>query len=367
VSFALILLIWTGLHVYVLSRLLTIPFIAQHIPPSVLIPVVLFLGASYILARVMEHFRVGGASHVLEYVGANWIGAFFLIFASFLFVDVFTGFGLLFRTWIPMLRGYALFVAGGLILISVIQASREPAVTEYEVGMPGLPRSADGTVMVVASDMHLGSMLDHRWAKSRTAQFDNLNPDVILLVGDIFEGDETTHAQWLPVLKTIRARHGVFMVTGNHEFYAGPEKIVELFRQAGAQVLRDESAEPLPGLVIAGVDDVAFRGKAAHAAAVDKTLNKRPAGATVFLSHTPVQAQRAAQAGANLMLSGHTHEGQIWPFQYLVRTVFPLVAGRYEVDGMTVIVGRGTGTWGPRMRLWKRSELLKITLKARSE
>ncbi len=84
----------------------------------------------------------------------------------------------------------------------------------------------------------------------------------------------------------------------------------------------------------------------------------------MFLSHTPVLSQTASQAGVGLMLSGHTHNGQIWPFTYIVRSVFPLITGRYDVGGMTAIVGRGTGTWGPRMRLWKRSELLKITLRA---
>ena len=155
-------------------------------------------------------------------------------------------------------------------------------------------------------------------------------------------------------------------MTGNHEFYAGPEPIVELYRRAGYRVLRDESMAPLPGLVFVGVDDVAFRrhGRKEHSAAVERTFRERPAGATVFLSHTPILVEKAARLGARLMLSGHTHEGQIWPFKYLVRTVFPLIRGRYEADNMTLIVGRGTGTWGPRMRLWKRSEVLKITLRA---
>jgi predicted MPP superfamily phosphohydrolase len=84
----------------------------------------------------------------------------------------------------------------------------------------------------------------------------------------------------------------------------------------------------------------------------------------VLLSHTPWQADRAARAGAELMLSGHTHGGQIWPFGYLVQTAYPLLAGRYDVDGMPMIVSRGTGTWGPRMRLWHRSEILRVTLHA---
>jgi predicted MPP superfamily phosphohydrolase len=368
VFFGIILLIWAGLHVYVLWRLYSVPLIAQHVPPSILIPLITLLAASYILSRLLEHYGVGvGAfSHALEYIGAHWIGILFLIFVTFFVLDVATGFGFLFPRQIPVLRTGALAAAAVLILISFVQGRRAPTVTEYEVAMPGLSPSADGTPIVVASDLHFGSLNGHAWAKARAAQFASLKPQMILLVGDIFEGEQTTHAGWLPVLRRIQAPLGVFAVTGNHEFYAGPEQIVELYRRAGYRVLRDESTASVPGLVFVGVDDIAFRrhGRTEHSAAVERALRERPAGATVFLSHTPILAEQAARLGARLMLSGHTHEGQIWPFKYLVRRVFPLIRGRYEVDDLTVIVGRGTGTWGPRMRLWKRSEVLKITLRA---
>ena len=90
------------------------------------------------------------------------------------------------------------------------------------------------------------------------------------------------------------------------------------------------------------------------------------AGATVFLSHTPWRAEEAAGAGAGLMLSGHTHGGQIWPFGYLVKNRYPLFAGRYEVNRMTVIVCRGAGAWGPRMRLWHPGEILLVTLRSKA-
>ncbi len=363
--FVIFLLLWTGLHAYVVTRLLSVPLIAQNIPPAVLIGVVVFLGASYILSRIMERYAIGGPSHLLEHLGAYWVGVFFYLFVGFLAADVITGFGLWLRPEILTIRGYGLLAAAAFILLALIQARRAPVVTEYEVAMPGLPQEADGTVLVVASDMHLGSMLGHVWARRRIEQFESLRPDIILLVGDIFEGDETTHAGWLPFLERIRAPHGVYFVTGNHEFYAGPEKIIALLRRAGFRVLRDDSVESIPGLVISGVDDIAFRPRAQHIAAVERALRQRPTGASIFLSHTPVQAELAAGAGANLMLCGHTHNGQIWPFTYIVRLAFRLITGRYDVNGMTVIVGRGTGTWGPRMRLWKRSELLKITLRSR--
>ncbi len=95
-----------------------------------------------------------------------------------------------------------------------------------------------------------------------------------------------------------------------------------------------------------------------------RALAGRAPGATILLSHAPSQANRVSAAGVDLMLSGHTHGGQIWPFGYLVRREYPLLAGEYAVGGMTVIVCRGTGTWGPRMRLWHPGEILRITLRA---
>jgi len=362
----LICLLWGGLHFYVISRLLSIPFIAHHVPAQLLIPVLILLGASYIVSRVLEHYGIDGLSHVLEIVGAYWVGAFFLLFSTFLAFDLGTGFGLWLRPQLPALRTVALVIALVMTIVALVQARRSPVVTEYDVVLEGLPREADGTVLVVASDMHMGALLDQNWARERAAQFESLRPDLLLLVGDIFEGDETTYPDWLPVLQRFRARYGVYVVTGNHEFYAGSAKIIDLFRRSGFRLLRDESIEPIPGLVLTGVDDVAFRGRPAHAAALEKVLRQRGEGASVLLSHTPMETQRAASAGVGLMLSGHTHEGQIWPFTYLVKLAFPIMSGRYRVQDMTAIVCRGTGTWGPRMRLFKRSELLRITVRATS-
>ena len=137
-----------------------------------------------------------------------------------------------------------------------------------------------------------------------------------------------------------------------------------LFEEANFTLLRNEWTEIKPGLVLAGVDDLTGRGRNTQSGdPISQALVGRLPGATILLSHTPWQVERAAKAGVGLMLSGHTHGGQIWPFDYLVRSRYPLLEGRYEVDGMTVIVCRGTGTWGPRMRLWHPSEILHVTLR----
>jgi predicted MPP superfamily phosphohydrolase len=121
--------------------------------------------------------------------------------------------------------------------------------------------------------------------------------------------------------------------------------------------------EVSPGLVLAGVDDLTFNHRSGNGGdPVGKALSDRPPGVTILLSHTPWYAEKIAKEGVGLMLSGHTHGGQIWPFGYLAKLVYPLFEGEYKVNGMTVIVCRGTGTLGPRMRLWHPGEILRVKL-----
>jgi predicted MPP superfamily phosphohydrolase len=185
----------------------------------------------------------------------------------------------------------------------------------------------------------------------------------VVLLGDIIEGHGQTQEELLPIFRRLSAPLGVWAVYGNHESYGRGNSNTSLLEEAGFRVLRDCWVEVRPGLVLAGVDNLSagrrFGQEGDH---ISKALADRPPGATILLSHMPLQADRAANAGAGLMLCGHTHGGQIWPFSYLVQHAYPLLGGRYEVDGMTVIVCRGTGTWGPRMRLWRPGEILRVTL-----
>jgi predicted MPP superfamily phosphohydrolase len=363
--FATVLTVWVALHAYVVWRTASIPIVAAHVPRIGLIAGAILLGSSYLGARIAEHFGAGLPGRILEFVGAAWMGVLFLLFASLLLADVVTGFGYLLPRAAGAVRGWALLLAGLLSVVAAVQGLRAPVVREQEVRLPGLPAALDGTVVALASDLHLGTLIGEGWLTDRIGQIDALKPDVVVLCGDILEGDGPQEMNLLPVLRSLRAPLGVFAVTGNHEFYAGLEKSVRFLEEAGFTVLRDRAVEVRPGLVLAGVDDLtARRQRNRNGDPVRRALEGRPAGATLFLSHTPWQAERAAAAGAGLMLSGHTHAGQIWPFGWLVRLNYPLLAGRYEVAGMTVIVGRGTGTWGPRMRLWRPGEIVRITLRS---
>lgn len=363
----LVLTVWTLMHAYVFWHLGAIPWLTIHGSNRWLGLAVAGLWLTYPLARLLIAWKLEVVGVPLEFVGAAWMGTLFLLLAALLVVDVITAGGWLFAAAAPQLYGGAGLVAGLLAVVGLGQGLRAPIVRDYEVRLAGLPPERDGLTLVALSDLHLGTIKGERWLKNLIVRVNALKPDVLVIVGDLVDGNVRHVETLLPLLQQLRAPGGVWAVTGNHEYYAGLEQSVKLLAAAGYQLLRDRWAEAMPGLILAGVDDLTARAQFGQSNdAMGQALANRPAGATILLSHSPLEATRAAAAGANLMLSGHTHAGQLWPFNFLVRLRYPFVSGRYEVAGMTLIVGCGTGTWGPPMRLWRPSEMLRITLRAGS-
>lgn len=354
----------TLMHIYVFMRAATVPFVAQRIPLKILIGAGVILWVIFYFGRVVGHDGTGLLAVILEFLGMTWMAILFLTFIPVLALDILTVFGFLMPRLSPSLRGWALVLGGLLSLIALFQGLRPPVVRDYEVQLRGLPDKLDGTAIIALSDLHLGSQLGERWLKGRVNQVMALDPDLVVLLGDIFEGHGPSENGLIKILQRISSPMGVWAVTGNHEFHGG-RRGINMMEEAGFQVLRNRWAEIRPGLILAGVDDLTSGRRRANQESdpVMQALAGRPPGATVLLSHTPWQTEKASNAGVGLMLSGHTHGGQIWPFDYLVKQRDPLLEGKHEIGGMTVIVSRGTGTWGPRMRLWHPGEILRVTLK----
>jgi len=356
----------TFMHIYVFWRAASVPFVNRHVPRKIFIGAGVILWAIFFFGRVVGHGGTGVLTGTLEFLGMSWMAVLFLTFIPLLGIDLSTLFGFFIPRLSPSLRGWALLVGVVLSVIALFQGLRPPVVQKYEVSLPRLPDAMDGTVLVALSDMHLGSQLGEHWLAARIAQVKAQRPDLVVLLGDIFEGHGPPEDQLIVALKQLSAPLGIWAVPGNHEFHGGGD--MSLFEEVSFKLLRNGWAEVRPGFFLAGVDDLtARRRNGQDGDPISQALVGRPPGSTILLSHTPWQAERAAKAGAGLMLSGHTHGGQIWPFDYLVHRFYPLLEGRYEVDGMTVIVCRGTGTWGPRMRLWRPSEILRVTLRGKGK
>lgn len=359
----------TLLHLYVFLRLGSLPLFRRRPGRWVWLGLGPGLWLVFVLGRLWGGTEYGPGGIVLEVAGMHWMGSLFLLAVGFLAVDLATGFGFFFRKAIHRLRWAGLWCGLVLVVAAHVQGLRPPVIESREVAVRGLPAPLDGTTMGVMSDLHVGEMMvGARWLSERVDQVMELRPDAILLAGDLFEreGDPAVLA---PVMGRLSAPLGVWAVRGNHDSLRPGRRDVtgEVLDAAGIRLLENEWSEMTEGLVITGIEDLttsARRQKGEGRANLMRALTGRPPGATILLSHTPWLVEAAAAAGVDLMISGHTHNGQIWPFYYLVRRRYPFIRGFYAVNGMTLLVSRGTGSWGPRMRLWAPGEISLLTLRS---
>jgi hypothetical protein len=232
---AIVLIVWTGMHLYVFWRLRSVPIVSR-VPVYVFAMVGSFLWASYVIAHALDHSVV---ARFLEVVGANWVGILFLLLVCFLVVDVVTVFGCLWPNFARTLRVWA-FVAGVILsIIASVQGHRAPVIHRYEVTLAGLPAEMDGTVLILASDFHLGTRLGKDWLEARVQQIQAEDPDIIVLAGDIVEGDDFSERELLSPLSTLRAPLGIWGVAGNHEFDEENQSRPNPLEDNGVRVLHD--------------------------------------------------------------------------------------------------------------------------------
>ena len=263
-------------------------------------------------------------------------------------------------------------VAGGLVGLSLWEGLRKVGVRPQAVTLKTLPSALSGLRIVQLTDLHIGSTIDGDWLRGVVAQTNALNPDIIAITGDLVDGSVDELHMHVAPLRDLRARHGVFFVTGNHEYFSGAPAWISYLGTLGVRVLRNERVTIYPGdsghgIDIAGVDDFAGHRLPGHGPDFAKALGQRDSDRPlILLAHQPLAITEAAAHGVDLQLSGHTHGGQMWPWRYLVLLQQPYVAGLYQHPGSNtqIYVSTGTGYWGPPMRLGTTAEITDITLHA---
>lgn len=209
----------TAMHLYVFGRATAAPLLTQHVSRPTIVVAGLVLWAVFVAGRTFGHGGVGTLARALEMLGMTWMAALFLIFVCLLAADALTGFGLLFSRSAPAVRGWGL--AAGILLaaVALVQGLRPPAVVRHEVHLQGLPNDLDDTILVAVSDLHLGSLLGASWLQARVDQVLELQPDLIVLLGDTFEGHGRPAGDLVPVLGRLSAPMGAWAVLGNHDSY----------------------------------------------------------------------------------------------------------------------------------------------------
>jgi uncharacterized protein len=275
----------TMMQVYVFWRVSTMPFIKKRIPGKFIISGGMLLWVCFFFSRIFGDNGIGPLADILEFISMTWLAMLFLTFMPLFLIDLVTGFGYLLPRYAPSARGLALIAGILLSAIALVQGLRPPVVQNYAVELSGLRSELDGTTIVAISDMHLGSLIGTKWLEARVAQVSELKPDLIVLLGDISEGHGSHDEELLPVLNRFSAPLGVWTVLGNHEFHSHRNMNKPLLEKTNFHLLRNSWQEVLPGLVLAGVDDLTSNRQSNDL--LVNSLKDRPQGATILLSHTP--------------------------------------------------------------------------------
>ncbi|MGO9829429.1 MAG: metallophosphoesterase [Myxococcaceae bacterium] len=262
-----------------------------------------------------------------------------------------------------------LVLAVSLTVWALFSAAMVLRLRRVTVRLAGLGSGLEGLRIVQISDLHIHRPMDRRFLQRVVARVNALAPDVVAVTGDLVDGLVPAVRDFIAPLGELRARFGVYYVTGNHEYYwGGPAWETEVDR-LGLTVLRNTHRVIARGgseLALGGVPDLqGIRFHPDHACRPDLAFLGAPPGVPrILLAHQPAAARTAADAGVHLQLSGHTHGGQIFPFHLLVWLSQPVLSGLRKLWGIWVYTHRGTGTWGPRMRLGAAPEIAEITLRA---
>ncbi|MGW2155407.1 metallophosphoesterase [Nonomuraea sp. NPDC001699] len=257
----------------------------------------------------------------------------------------------------------------GTVGYGVSRALGDPVLEPVRVTLPKLDPRLNGLRFAVVSDIHLGPLTGIGHTERIVRMINGLRPDVVAIVGDLVDGSVAQLGALARPLKSLESRYGAYFVTGNHEYYTqnGPQEWVEELDQLGVRSLRNERVEIThQGAVLdlAGVNDL--NGEATgDGPDFGKALGGRePGRSTVLLAHQPVQVEQAAGFGVDLQLSGHTHGGQIMPFNLVVGLQQPVVSGLATIDGVQVYVTRGAGFWGPPVRVGAPPEITMLELRS---
>ncbi len=392
VFFAVTVAVLGGMHAYLWIRLVRDPGLPDPWRRAATLGLAL-LALAMPVAFAAARLAPKPLSQAVPALAFGWLGVAFLLFCALAVTDLVrlaASGGSWLAEWLRnrpdppadpdrrlflarAVAGAAVAATAGASAFAFRSATGPAEISEVGVRLERLPRALDGLTIAQLTDLHVGPTIGEREIRRVVEQTNALRPDLVAVTGDLVDGSVRQLAAAVSHLGRLQARHGVYFVTGNHEYYSGPDAWIAELRRLGIRVLRNERVsigDAGASLDLAGVDDLhASRFGNGHGLDLPGALAGRdPDRALVLLAHQPRGIEEAVRAGVELQLSGHTHGGQIFPFNLLVGAVHPYVRGlhRHEEAGRTgqIFVSRGTGYWGPPLRLGSPPEIAKIVLGA---
>jgi predicted MPP superfamily phosphohydrolase len=330
-----------------------------------------FLATSFPLSYALLYTHYCATTCTIHWLAAVWVGLFL-----YLFLFSLLGHLLVFALRVSRLvrsetvgkirrLSFLLGVAAAATVTGwgIYEARCRASITRVEIPVPDLPDHLAGMTIAQISDVHVGAIIGTERLEEIVDQVNTLDPDLIVITGDLVDRDAGRFSLMKAPLRRLRSRLGVFAVTGNHEYLANVHAAVGQAGAAGIRFLRNERVTLDNGVLLYGVDDPTGRRMGHRVPEIEEVVGAEASRAiAILLYHRPVRFERAASLGIDLMLSGHTHQGQLWPLTFISRIPFPRQYGLFRHRGSHLFVSRGVGTWGPPMRVGAPPEVVLITL-----
>lgn len=310
---------------------------------------------SITLTRVLKFY-------LLNYYANIWLGitaiAFFVAFIDWVLVKFFPNHA-------KIITIIAVSVTCLISAYSIYNGLKLPVVKKVSISLKNLPEELDGFSIVQVSDLHLEPYKSKKVISSLVDSVNKIKPGLIVITGDLIEGDINNDGYFVNELKKLKAEYGVIAVTGNHEFYAGIDNFEELANKTNIKILRNDTITLANTLQIIGLDDDDGRRFDHNGPDLESMIplcdQSKP---IILLYHRPTGFDKAVEKGVDLQLCGHAHAGQIPPMDILVHLVYKYPSGLYEKNGSYIYTSPGTGYWGPPMRFLSKSEITHIVLKS---
>jgi predicted MPP superfamily phosphohydrolase len=361
------------MHRYVWARL--VRDAAWPEPWRTVLTVAVFVFAVLIpIAFVAMRALPRAVNSPLSWVAYTWMGFALYLFLLTVVTDAGRGVAALFgalpsdperRLFLSRMIAAGVAGASGLIgLGGLVNVARGYVVRRIRVPLAKLPAHASGYRIVQITDVHVGPTIGREFVEGVVRETNALEPDMVVITGDLVDGSVAELRELVAPLRDLRAKDGVYFVTGNHEYYSGADEWIAHIRTLGIRVLRNERVDVRGVFDLAGVDDSSSgRMLPHHGQDVPGALEGRDTSrAVVLLAHQPKAVGDARRGEVDLQLSGHVHGGQLVPFNWLARIDQPYVAGLHRHGGTWIYVSTGTGYWGPPMRVGPGAEITHIEL-----
>ena len=367
------LTLYGGMHWYWYRK--AMPIVSHSAGARVVLGLLLIVMVlAPIMIRVLERWGYEAAARWTACIGYSWMGILFLSCSCFLVLDLarllswsagrFGAAGLDRFLPGPAVSFTAITTLTAFVFAYGLYEAAEIRTETVDLYSTKIPVGAGTLTVAQISDVHLGLLVGEERLREILTAVRRAAPDILVATGDLVDGQMDGRGGLIALLQEIRPRYGKFAVTGNHELYVGSTQALSFLRDAGFTVLRGEAITILGLLAVAGVDDPVFGGKAGVAAQEREALQKVAHDRFVLLlKHRPVVSAES-RGRFDLQLSGHVHQGQIFPFGLLTRLAFPLPTGLSGIEeGGAVYVSRGAGTWGPPIRFLAPPEVTVFRLR----